>query len=111
MESKVDYRFKILYAIAMFLVVSGHIHNGGVSLFYELLPPYMFHVQLFVFCSGYFYKRKAEVNPLSYVKKKISHLIIPLYMWNLVYSVIVYGLSYLGFSFIDYNLYNFFVHS
>ena len=35
-ERKIDYRFKVLYAIAMILVVAGHCKMGGFSLFYAL---------------------------------------------------------------------------
>ncbi len=98
METKIDYRFKIMYAIGMIVIVAGHCWNGGISLFYEWFPPYAFHLPLFAFVSGYFYKNKAEENCGKYIWKKVKRLIIPLYLWNFFYAVVVAFLSMHGFT-------------
>lgn len=72
---------------------------GGVSLFYELFPAYSFHLGLFMFCSGYFYKDSAENNIGYYIKKKLKHLILPLYLWNFVYALFAQIMSLRGFTF------------
>lgn len=95
---KVDYRFKLLYAFGMIFVVAGHCFNGGVSLLYEWFPPYMFHLGLFAFASGYFYKDCSEEKPLKYIWKKTKNLLIPLYCWNIFYAVVVSLLSLKGFT-------------
>lgn len=56
----IDYRFKIMYALGMIFIVSGHCGGGGLSLAYEFLAVYGFHLALFMFCSGYFYKTVSE---------------------------------------------------
>lgn len=94
----IDYRFKILYAFGMIFVVMGHCSGGGFSVLYEFFPPYAFHLGLFAFCSGYFYKEKAEKTPGQYILKKIKSLVIPLYLWNAVYACIVTLLSFKGFT-------------
>lgn len=58
-QKYVDYRFKILYALGMVLVVMGH-GAYPTSLLTEWFPAYSFHLGLFAFCSGYFYKPKVE---------------------------------------------------
>ena len=58
----INYQFKILYAIGMILIVAGHAGNGGISLFYDWLPPYAFHLGLFMFASDYFYNDASESN-------------------------------------------------
>ena len=70
--AKTDYRFKLLYAIGMICIVAGHCGDGGFSMMYEFFTPYSFHLALFVFCSGYFYKEKAESSPGKYIIKKIK---------------------------------------
>lgn len=80
--------------------------GGGVSLFYDWFPVYAFHLGLFVFCSGYFYKEKYETAPMKYIWRKIKTLIIPLYIYNFVYAGIITLLSRFGFHFGDVNIYS-----
>ena len=43
-DKTIDYRFKILYAVGMVLVVSGHIiPNGGISILSDWFPPNGYH--------------------------------------------------------------------
>lgn len=98
-DKKINYQFKILYAIGMFLVVANHCGDGAFSLFYEFFPAYAFHMGLFVFCSGYFYKESAENGIGRYILKKIKSLILPMYLWNFVYALIAQILTLRGFSF------------
>lgn len=95
MKSRENSTFKLLYVIGTILVISGHLGNGGVNLLYDWFPPYAFHIGLFVFASGYFYKNKESI--VKYILKKIRSLIIPLYLWNLFYGLLVLVLGYAGF--------------
>lgn len=94
----INYQFKLLYAIGMILVVANQCSGGGISLFYEFFPAYSFHVALFIFAAGYFYKDYYETDIAQYFIKKIKSLIIPLYMWNFVYALIAQMMSTRGFS-------------
>lgn len=38
MAKSIDYRFKILYAVGMIMVICGHTRGGGISLFSEWFP-------------------------------------------------------------------------
>ena len=98
----VDYRFKILYAVGMIAVVAGHCSNGGISLFYDWFAPYSFHLSLFAFSSGYFYKSKNEQNPGKYILKKVKTLLVPLYLWNLFYGILGIVLGKIGFTFLSH---------
>lgn len=105
---KVDYRFKILYAIGIILIVIGH--YGGGSPFEYIVPAYSFHVPLFAFASGYFYSRKSEDAVGKYIFKKFKSLIIPLMIWNILYAFLVYFLHKKGIPFgANLNLYDLFV--
>lgn len=98
-ERTVNYQFKILYALGIIFIVAGHSNNnGGIALFNNWFIPYAFHVGLFAFTSGYFYKREHQTSVLKYIKKKVLHLLVPLYIWNVFYGVLVHFLRYDGFT-------------
>ncbi|MDE6846647.1 MAG: acyltransferase family protein [Lachnospiraceae bacterium] len=83
--------FCILSALTIIMVVAGHCgyHIMTVG---ELFPYYSFHVPLFMFISGYFYKDSEEKHPLEYVKKKVRRLLVPYLIWNLVYGVVAWAM-------------------
>lgn len=90
--------FGILSALAIIMIVAGHtgydiLTVGG------LFPYYSFHVPLFLFISGYFYRAEEEERPLHYVKKKAKRLLLPYFAWNLVYGLLAWALrAFYGFS-------------
>ena len=94
----IDYRFKILYAIGIIFVVIGHCGGGGINILSDWFPPYAFHLQLFAFASGYFYKSSSEEYIGKYILKKIKTLLVPLYCWNFFYGLVVIVLSFKGFT-------------
>lgn len=106
-----NYTFRILYAIAMIMVVAGHCMNGGISFFYEWFPPYAVHLAVFMFSSGYFYKDSVEENgKVDYIWKKVKKLIVPLYLWNFFYALITLVASWIGYGFVGtVNLYTLFI--
>ena len=107
MREKIDYRFKILYALGMIMVVCGHCWGGGISLAGDWFPYGGMHLPLFMFCSGYFYKSSSEMDVKGYVYRKIKTLIIPLYCYTIAYGVIVQLSRLKGFTIgIDWNVYN-----
>ena len=95
-EYKIDYRFKLLYAIGMIMVVAGHCNGGGISLINDWFPYRGLHLPLFVFCSGYFYQKRNEDDVIHYCKKKLKTLVIPLYIYTLAYGLIVKVLNNKG---------------
>ncbi len=99
-RQKIPYNvtFGILSALAILMIVAGHagydiLTVGG------LFPYYSFHVPLFLFISGYFYREEEEARPLLYLKKKVKRLLLPYFVWNVVYGVIAWALrAFGGFS-------------
>ena len=89
--------FRILSAIGMILVVAGHL---GFNVFDVggLFPYYSFHVFIFLFVSGYFYKKEAEKGIGSYLAGKVVSLLLPYYIFNVVYGVLAAVLHHAGFS-------------
>lgn len=89
--------FCILSELAVIMVVAGHLGYNILSVD-DLFPYYSFHVPLFMFISGYFYKDAEEEHPLAYVKKKCVRLLIPYLTWNLFYGFVALFLRNCGLA-------------
>lgn len=98
MKTHIDYRFKILYAVGIIMVVAGHCQGGGFSLLTDWFPYSGLHVPLFIFCSGYFYKSSYEGEVWRFFCRKIKTLIIPLYIYNVAYGIWLCFLRHFGFK-------------
>ena len=101
----------LLQTIAIVLVVIGHGKTGALTPFSDWFPIYSYHMPLFVFISGYFYKQGAEQHIFRSLVNKAKRLLIPYFIWNLVYGLVI--LLFQQFGWIEYgqelNLYNLFV--
>lgn len=98
----------ILSGIAIVLVVLGHLDFDILS-FGGLFSYYSFHVLIFVFISGYFYKTDDEKNIVSFLGRKAKHLLLPYFIWNAVYAVISTIMANKGFIYCSkFSLFNFF---
>lgn len=95
-ERKENREFRILSAVGIILVVAGHL---GYNLFEigELFPYYSFHVFIFLFVSGYFYRSEAEERIGRYILGKCVTLLLPYYIWNLFYGILANLLHGAGF--------------
>lgn len=95
-QKTLNCEFKILSGLGILLVISGHF--GSMALNVGNLYPYdTFHMPLFIFISGYFYKNinnENISNVFSYIKRKTAHLLIPYFIWNFVYGIIAYFLNH-----------------
>ena len=87
---------RILSAIGIILVVAGHL---GYNLFEigDLFPYYSFHVFIFVFISGYFYKPESKERMGAYIGRKCLSLLLPYFLWNFVYGIVVILMRSMGF--------------
>lgn len=96
-ELKENRQMRILSAMGIIFVVAGHL---GYNLFDigELFPYYSFHVFIFLFVSGYFYKRESEERIGSYLIGKCITLLLPYFVWNLFYGILTTLLHKAGFS-------------
>ena len=84
MDVKVSY----VKAIGLLLMVLGHaIANvAGCQFLYDCI--YLFHMPLFFFCSGYFFKEAYIERPHEFVKKKIKGLWLPYVKWCLLFIIL-----------------------
>ena len=83
--------FKLLYIIAIFMVIDGHIGNFDYLNINGFFRYQNYHIALFMFTSGYFLNLNRSYKEFFY--RKISHLIIPLYVWNIIYGIVCYILN------------------
>lgn len=109
-SGEVNLQFKLLSAIGIIIIVSGHCYHGGISLAYEWFPTYSFNLALLVFISGYFYKPAHEEHILKYIWKRTKRLVIPAYLWNIVYGLFILLMSNFGYKIgAEVNPYNLFI--
>lgn len=107
----------IFKAIGIILVVSCHLESNFFNIIIipissnsELFPEYSFHMPLFIFASGYFYKEIYEKNIYEYFKKK-SKSILNYFKCNFFYCILVFTLIKINFlnEHIDFSLKSFFI--
>lgn len=91
-------KFTILSCIAILLIILGHL-NYNILEFGGLFPYYSYHVMVFVFISGYFYKEEDEQHILKFIGRKAKRLLVPYFAINAVIGIIITLLHKLGFSF------------
>lgn len=109
LDRGLNMQFCLLSVLGMIFVVDGHLNNSYLDIG-GLVPYYSFHMPLFAFISGYFYKRGSEACLVTYTKKKVIRLLGPYMVYNLAYGIIAQGLHRAGFAFGgDLNLQNLFV--
>lgn len=77
-----NYAFSIAKAIGIILMVIGH--SGCPLQLHNYI--YMFHMPLFFFCSGYFFKPTTSIDKIKiFTLKKIKGLYIPYIKWGLLF--------------------------
>ncbi len=63
-----------------------------------------------MFISGYFYKPKNENTVLQYIWKRIKRLLLPAYLWNIVYGLYILMTHNFGYTIgAEVNPYNLFI--
>ncbi len=107
LKQNTNYTFRLLYVLAIFMIIDGHIGSYDYLSFNGIFPYQNYHIALFVFASGYFINFNRSY--WDFIVHKFNKLILPLYLWNFVYGGLCYYLNnYHGFSLGDgFTLYNF----
>lgn len=104
-------------AIGILVVISCHLDENLFNLIgipitssRELFPEYSYHMPLFIFVSGYFYKRIYESDYESLVKKRFKN-ILKYYESNIFYFLLTLILVSLGIleRNINFNLHSIFI--
>ncbi len=106
MTNKRNDTFVILSAIGILLIMLGHL-DFPILTMGSLFPYYSFHVMLFPFISGYFYKPAEVAHIGAYLKRKALHLLLPYCIWNIIYGLLATILHNFGMAIgEDISLYN-----
>ena len=105
-----SYQLYILSAVAIFFVILGHIRFGYVDMtevgtFYGWFPYYSFHLPIFLFISGYFWKDPSKDRFLpelgGFFLKKVKNLLVPYFVINGIFLLIGNVLSGWGVTFLQ----------
>lgn len=84
MKNKSNKQFMILSVIGIIVMLMCHLAGE----YFKYLKAFPFIV-IFVFISGYFYKEENEDNLGKYIWYKFKKLMIPFFIINLIYGIIV----------------------
>ena len=76
--------FRALYLIAIVFVVDGHTTLADMFDMDSLMRYYSFHLMLFAFGAGYFFRFHGGI--LKDIFSRAKRLLVPLYLWNAVYG-------------------------
>lgn len=103
----------LMKAYAIIAVVCSHTGGGGITFpMSNWAAPSGYFIQLFTFVSGYFYREsREEEGRIPFLKDKLRTLVLPYFLWNLVYGVLNQLFRRAGIVEFgqDISLYSFFV--
>ena len=94
---RLDPQFLLLSALGMLFVVDGHVNSNYLDL-QGFFPYYSFHMPLFFFISGRFYKDQHCGSLWAYIKRKFIRLMLPYLIFNFIYGCIAQILHMAGFT-------------
>ena len=76
--------FRALYLMAIVFVVDGHTTLADMFTLDGLFRYYSFHLMLFAFGAGYFFRLRGSLA--EDILSRAKRMLLPLYGWNLVYG-------------------------
>lgn len=105
MDKVFSEKINLLKALAIALVVSGHLEFSIFSMF----PPYSFQIALFFFISGMLFKDIYLNNVCEYIKRRAKSLLVPYFLYSAFYAIITILIAKLTGKFwgMELNLKNF----
>lgn len=89
-QRKTNTQMNLIKAFAIIAVVASHTSGGGIVFpMANWINPFFYFMPIFVFVSGYFYRKETdEANCLKYLIQKIKTLLVPYFIWNVIYGVL-----------------------
>ena len=99
-----NYQMCVLSAIGICFVVLGHIKNDSSSIgtFFGWFPYYTFHMPLFLFITGYFFRDQYETRFFrsfgKFLVKKCKTLVLPFYIINSAFLILSLILEHWGYT-------------
>lgn len=77
-------------AFAIIAMVIGHTHSPFNQVIYQ------YHMAMFMFVSGYFYKDYYSDHPVRFLGKRIKSLYLPFVLYNVLFIILSNILSWIG---------------
>lgn len=107
MDKEFSNRVDMLKALAILLVVSGHLEFSLLGMF----SPYSFQLALFFFISGYLFNEKYLNDISTFIKRRVKSLLVPYFLYNTFYLGITVLIAHLTGKFwgMPLSLKNFFI--
>lgn len=107
MDKNFSNEMNLLKALAIMLVVSGHLEFSLLGIF----PPYSFQLALFFFISGYLFKDKYLFDIKTYFKHRVKSLLLPYFLYTSFYTVVTIIIAKLTGKYwgLDITFKNFFI--
>lgn len=84
MDKVFSEKINMLKALAIVLVVSGHLEFT----FFSMFPPYSFQIALFFFISGMLFKDKYIDNVSEFIKRRVKSLLVPYFLYTAFYAFV-----------------------
>lgn len=81
MNSVFSSKVNIMKALAIMLVVSGHLEFSLLGMF----PPYSFQIAFFFFISGYLFNIKYLDQVKTFIERRVKSLLIPYFLYSTLY--------------------------
>lgn len=81
MNEDFSIKVNLMKALAILLVVSGHLEFSLLGMF----TPYSFQLALFFFISGYLFKDKYLDDVQTFIKRRVKTLLVPYFLYNFFY--------------------------
>ncbi len=107
MDKVFSEKINLLKALAIVLVVSGHLEFA----FFNMFPPYSFQIALFFFISGMLFKDKYVDDVSEFIKRRIKSLLVPYFLYSAFYVFVTLLISKMTGKFwgMELNLKNFLI--
>ena len=107
MDKVFSEKINILKAIAIALVVSGHLEFR----IFDMFPPYSFQIALFFFISGMLFKDKYLNNVQEFIKRRSKSLLLLYFIYSAFYLIVTIIIAKLTGKFwgMEISLKNFFI--
>ena len=107
MDKILSDKINILKALAITLVVSGHLEFR----LFDMFPPYSFQLALFFFISGMLFKDKYLDNVTDFIRRRIKSLLVLYFIYSAFYAIVTIIIAKLTGKFwgMELSLKNFFI--
>lgn len=89
---KSNKQFMLLSALGGIMVVDAHSWTA-LGPFTQYIPYNSFFMQMFIFISGYFFVYSEDMKVGAYIKKKVTKMLLPCYIWWFIYAFIMWVLN------------------